>query len=346
MLQQPPTMTAPAVAPITTQVLHLIDDAGMGGVTRILNEYLPRLADGFSHRVVQVGPGRRLQATGRPDVVVIHFTMNWRKLPLLLALRRQCRGARLVLVEHSYTEAYERLCVPRRRRFRTMLRLAYGMADRVVAVSCGQADWLSSAGLVKPSRLVVIANACDADSFAGVPPLPDRTGPLRLGAYGRYVPQKGFDLLVAAMRLVPASAATLILAGSGPDHAVLAEAAQAMPHVTVGGPISNPQAFLADVDAVIVPSRWEAFGLVAAEARAAGRPVLAASVDGLVEQVRSDRGSVCALDTPERIAAAITDLAERDLAAMGAAARRSVAGAIDSTIAGWAALLRQPAATV
>ena len=31
----------------TARVLHLIDDAGMGGVTRVLNDHLPRLGGGL-----------------------------------------------------------------------------------------------------------------------------------------------------------------------------------------------------------------------------------------------------------------------------------------------------------
>lgn len=344
MDQQQSTTPATVSSCSTTQVLHLIDDSGMGGVTRVLNEYLPRLAADFTHQIVQVAPGWRLPASIRPDVVVVHFTLNWRKLPFLLSLRRQVRGARLVLVEHSYTGAYERLCVASPRRFRTMLRLAYGMANQVVAVSHGQADWLRQAGLVGASSLIVIPNACDAGHFESVPALAERAGPLRLGAYGRYAPQKGFDLLVEAMRLVPPSVATLSLAGAGPDHAALLEAAQGLPHVSVGGAIAGARGFLAGVEAIVIPSRWEAFGLVAAEARAAGRPVLTAAVDGLIEQVGPGCGSLGALDTPERIAAAIIDFAGRDIHAMGEAARRSVAGAFDTTIAGWASLLHTPEA--
>lgn len=35
------------------------------------------------------------------------------------------------------------------------------------------------------------------------------------------------------------------------------------------------------VDFVAIPSRWEAFGLVALEARAAGRPIICSDIDGL-----------------------------------------------------------------
>ncbi len=323
-----------------TQVLHLIDDPRVGGVNRGLTVYLPRLTDGFTHQVLQV-PANRLPTTLPPaDIVVIHFTPNWAKLPFLLALRLRYRDSNLILVEHSYTEAYERLCVPHRGRFRAMLRIAYRLVDRVVAVSHHQAAWLRTAKVVAPERLIAIPNACDVGILATVPDLVRHGGQLRLGAYGRYVPQKGFDTLIAAMRAVPASVATLTLAGYGPDEALLHAAAAGLDHVRIRGPIDGPASFLAEVDAVLVPSRYEAFGVVAAEVRAAGRPVLVAAVDGLIEQLDPAWGIQFAPENPAAIADAIKMFATRDRIAMGAAARRSVAGSMDATIAAWFSLLK------
>ncbi len=323
------------------QVLHLIDDAGLGGVMRVLVDQLPRLSAGCEHEIRHVDARWRLPSTLQADVVVVHFTLSWSKLPFLAALRRRAGGARIVLVEHSYTEAYERLRVPSRGRFRAMLRLAYAAADRVVAVSHAQGSWIRAAKLARWGRLVEIPQACDTSVLAELPALASgRNGPLRLGAYGRYAPQKGFDTLITAMRQIPPEVATLRLAGYGPDQAALEALAQGLPHVQIGGPIDGPAGFLAEIDAVVIPSRWEAYGLVAAESRAAGRPVLAAGTDGLREQVSPECGALFAADDPAALAGAVRDLASRDLVAMGAACRRSVRGALDTTVAQWDELFR------
>ena len=60
---------------------------------------------------------------------------------------------------------------------------------------------------------------------------------------------------------------------------------------------------------MIVPSRHEAFGLVATEARMAARPILVADVDGLPEQV-GEAGLARPMGTPDEIAAAILELAK------------------------------------
>ena len=185
---------------------------------------------------------------------------------------------------------------------------------------------------------MTIPQSCDTSALAAVGDIA-RSGKLRLGAYGRYAPQKGFDTLIAAMRLLPPGLATLDLAGYGPDEAALRDAAAGLPNVRIGGKINGPLAFLSGVDAIVVPSRWEAFGLVAAEARAAGRPVLAAAVDGLAEQIMPAWGAVYHGDSPAALAAAIEAFAARDHAAMSEAARQSVAGALSITVGLWARLL-------
>ena len=316
------------------RVANLIDDPNVGGVTRAVSDTLRHLGAGIAGRIVLVRTAWRLAPRVAADVIVIDFTVSWAKLLFLLVLRLTA-AAPIVIVEHSYTEAYEQRCVRRRWRFRLMLRLAYRLADRVVAVSEGQAAWLAAAGLVAPHRLVAIPQALDLSALASIPDAPARAGPLRLGAYGRYAEQKGFDVLVAAMREVPPEIATLTLAGYGPDEAALRAAAEGLAHVGVGGPIDGPAGFLAGVDVVVVPSRWEAYGLVGQEARAAGRPVIACAVDGLVEQVPYSRGLLVPADDAAALAAAIRRIAAMDRAPMAAAARASVEGAFEGKLAAW-----------
>jgi glycosyltransferase involved in cell wall biosynthesis len=320
------------------RVVHLIDDVNTGGVTKVASDMARALGPGFDIRVMPVATAWKLPPRLDADIVVVDFTMSWAKLAFLLALRLARPSRSLVVVEHSYCAAYERLKVEARTRFRTLLRLSYRFADRVVAVSEGQAGWLRAARLVNVGRLVVIPQALDLAALETLP-APSVWHTLRLGAYGRYVPQKGFDQLIAAMRLVPPEIATLRLAGYGEDEAYLRAMARDLPHVSLAEPFEGPAGFLADVDVVVVPSRWEPYGLVAQEARAAGRPVIASGVDGLVEQVTSGLGMLVPPEDPPELAAAIVQMAAIDRAAMGAAARASVAGLYTSKLAAWRGLL-------
>ena len=79
-----------------------------------------------------------------------------------------------------------------------------------------------------------------------------------------------------------------------------------MPGLFVAAPnVVRDKAFAAAAcDAVIIPSRYEAFGLVATEARMAARPVIVADIDGLPEQVGAG-GCIAPLGTAAEIARAI-----------------------------------------
>ena len=320
------------------RVINLIDDTQVGGVMRGVADTARCLGDDFDVRIQALPTKCRLPPRMDADIIVIDFTLSWAKLPFLRALRLLFPGA-VVIAEHSYTEAFERQCVPVRWRFRLMLRLAYRLAHVVVAVSDGQAKWMRDAGLVAKSRLVSIPQSLDLSTLDTMPIPPTAPGPMRLGAYGRFVRQKGFDLLIDAMRLVPPDVATLEMAGYGADEACLQASAASTPNVRIGGKLDGPAAFLNAVEAIVVPSRWEAYGLVAQEARAAGRPLIACSVDGLVEQLDDAWGLLVPPNDPKALAAAIIRLAGMDRHSMGQAARISAANSFDNKILAWRAVL-------
>jgi D-inositol-3-phosphate glycosyltransferase len=324
-----------------TTIAHLIETIELGGVLRNLETLMSHMSD-VTHVRHAVSPRSQLPPVIPADqLVVVHFTASWSKLPYLAALRAMRGKAPIVIVEHSYSESYEKYVVPSPARFHAMLRLVYSFADTVVAVSHGQGAWLRGLGVVDPRKVVVIPSSTYCGAFTGVP-LPARRGPstapLKVGAYGRYHEQKGFGNLIRAMRALPQGLATLDLVGVGPYDGQLRAMADDMPHVTVHGPTSDVAGFLAGVDIVAVPSRWESFGQVALEARAAGRPLIASAVDGLVEQTGEDWGWLVAEDDIPALAGAICAASAADLASMGQAARWSAEGHLDTSLDTWRAL--------
>jgi glycosyltransferase involved in cell wall biosynthesis len=323
-----------------TTITHLLDDARLGGVTGIIRQQRQALAR-WQHRATLLRTDRRLAPRIDADLIIVHFTVGWSKLPFLASLKLRNPGRKVILVEHSYTAGFEQQCVPEPRRFRAMLRLAYRMVDHVVAVSHGQAGWMREHRLAPPDKLIVITEARDLPGLFVLPPPAPAAGPLRLVAYGRFHRQKGFDLAIEAMRLLPAGVARLTIAGYGEDDAALRAAAQDLDSVAFSGRFEDPSALLADADAVLMPSRWEAFGLVAAEARAAARPLVATAVDGLPEQVSPDAGILVPGDDAKALAAAIVRLAASDRAAMGEAGRRSATGLFERHCAAWNLLIER-----
>jgi len=164
----------------------------------------------------------------------------------------------------------------------------------------------------------VIPNGVDLDEAGrvamgreGVPPASVPT----VLAVGRIVPVKGFDLLIEAFAQVPTTVpARLVVVGDGPEVRVLEELVVThglADRVLLAGHLDRP-ALLASMDSadlVVVPSRFEAFGIVILEAWRAGRPVVATNRGGPAEIVTDGvDGLLVDPEDVEGLAGAMTEL--------------------------------------
>jgi glycosyltransferase involved in cell wall biosynthesis len=105
----------------------------------------------------------------------------------------------------------------------------------------------------------------------------------------RLRPGKGHATLLAAAGELEAELQgrlVLLFVGDGPErHDIEAQAAASPVRTCLAGHASDLAPFLAAADVVVVPSDIESFGLTAAEAMAAGRPLVVSDVAGLREVV-------------------------------------------------------------
>ena len=131
------------------------------------------------------------------------------------------------------------------------------------------------------------------------------------------IPEKGFDDLLAAARLVVDRnpAAHFLMAGEGAGRPrLMAETAKVglQDYVTWTGTIAKPveNGLFAAADVVCQVSRWEeAFGYVIAEALASGRPVIGTRVGAIPELVRHGQtGYLVERRNPPELAARILEL--------------------------------------
>lgn len=267
------------------RIVHLLDDTTTGGVTRVVAHICnsPRLARQAQHEIRILPKSAADVPVIDADVIVSHLTINWRGLAGLIALRGKHPHIKLIHVEHSYTQSFAALNVSKRERFFSLLRTAYSLFDNVVGVSRAQYSWLVTRDLVTPERSCVIRSAVDLSGFAA---LSAPTGACKVfGAIGRLEPQKGFDTLIMAISQVRDPDARLRIFGEGSQRAELERMAQMDPRITLEGHVTDPTTAMSEVQAVLLPSRWEAYGLVAQESLAAKRRTLVAPVDGLCDQI-------------------------------------------------------------
>lgn len=322
------------------KIVHLLDDFGMGGVVRALGVFdEPELARGASSDTVPIARNAYVAPKLDADVIITHFPASWARMGFFWTLRLRNPKARLIHIEHSYTRSFEHHNVPNTNRFRMLLRLALRHFDEIVCVSDGQRKWLTGAVGLEPGRCRTIHPWSGRQELLAIPAPERRSGrPLRLAAYGRFSEVKNFAALIDAVAKIGPSV-ELQLAGSGPDEADLHRAAQAASNITTYGPISDIGGFLKSADAVIVPSKWEAFGLVATEARLAARPIIVGDIDGLPEQV-GNAGLAAKCDSADDIMRAIERFQTLPFDQMSHAARQEVSGMRGQIIGQWIALLQ------
>ena len=152
--------------------------------------------------------------------------------------------------------------------------------------------------------------------------------------FGRLdVIQKGLDTLLAAFaRLAPRyPSLELKVAGRGKDAEqvrALAHALRIADRVVLLGAVSDAErlALLAGARVQLMPSRFEGFGMAAAEAMAAGVPLVASRAGSLPEVVDPPAGGVLVPpDDPDALAEAVAQLLDSDTArdALSRSARES-----------------------
>jgi glycosyltransferase involved in cell wall biosynthesis len=101
-----------------------------------------------------------------------------------------------------------------------------------------------------------------------------------IGAAGRLVNQKGFDLLllVAAQLKERGHRFRIEIAGEGLDRPALEQQIEALElsaHVVLKGFVNDMPSFFNSCDVFVLPSRYEGFGYVMVEAMLAQKPVIA-----------------------------------------------------------------------
>ncbi len=143
--------------------------------------------------------------------------------------------------------------------------------------------------------------------------------------------QKGLDVLFRALidPLLAQTRVPLVVAGDGPDAAALRAVATRLGlegRVRWAGRVEGAakRSLMAGAAAVVVPSRYETFGMVAAEAMACGAPVVASDVDCLRDVVAHAGGVLVPPEDPGALAAGIAGLLGDPLRA-GELGRRGLA---------------------
>lgn len=296
------------------RVLHVAETL-RGGIASYLEEILPAQVDHYGQdQVALLAPALQLQdlaplpglqvlacpseggrlirtcrlawklhclvRTTTYDVIHAHSTFAGIAMRCVLGWRRQ--RPRLVYCAHGW--AFDRLAPKLHTLVAQLLeRVLARCTDAIVCIS--RHDLNSARNAMLPTdRLVLLTNAISAQFT--IPPTPvswPHEG-IKVLFVGRFDRQKGSDIFASAMALLGTGWCSVAIGSRVVDDSspTLFPA-----NITALGwlPRTQVQQYLASCDVLVVPSRWEGFGLVALEAMRAGKAVVAARVGGLAEIV-------------------------------------------------------------
>jgi D-inositol-3-phosphate glycosyltransferase len=293
----------------------VVDHVTAGPACPLPKDELFQYMDEFAEELVQQW------TADPPDAVHSHFWMSG--YAALSAARR---------VGVPLTHTYHALGIVKRRQQGTrdsspgarigIEQMLACEVDHIVATAHEEAEALLALG-ADPTRITVVPCGVDLTRFRarGVRE-PTPGGTARVVVLGRLVERKGVGNVIEAMASVPD--AELVIAG-GPvpglldddaDVARLRVTAQRFgvsDRVDVRGAVAREDvpALLRSADVVACCPWYEPFGMVALEAMACGRPVVASRVGGLAETVLDGvTGLHVAPRRPDQIAAAIRTLLE------------------------------------
>lgn len=198
-------------------------------------------------------------------------------------------------------------------------RLLSRFCDAIIAIS--EAELAQGLGFgIARDKLVLLHNGVSRQSPSDEAAAWSESG-RRVLFVGRLDRQKGLDILLAAIEGIEDRVSVKIV-----GEAVVADSATLRPSLSVEylgwKNHADVARYMNACDLLVVPSRWEGFGLVAIEAMRAGKPVVASAVGGLPEIVSDGvTGRLFAAEDPQALRAALLAGSDEDLRMMGAAGR-------------------------
>lgn len=237
----------------------------------------------------------------QPDAIHVQY-MAPGALPIIAA---RLAGIKKIIatVHQPCTPSHGRLA-------RLLLRFSANLCTRFIAVSVNaEISWFKNGQLFDSNKTLknqpqhfTIYNAVNLAAIQKIKQQSDfqkkknrlsiPSGQLIIGAVSRLRYEKGIDLLIESFAQVIKQHhhIHLLIVGTGPDESQLKEKIRNLKlelNTTFFGEASWETAMqqMALMDVVVVPSRFEGFGLTAAEAMAMGKPVIASNVFGLCEVV-------------------------------------------------------------
>lgn len=310
-----------------------------GGEVWMLRTLLALQARGHAVRLL-CRPGTQLEEKARAagievtplsmrgdfDPVTIFRTAMWirrhRLQVLLTNMDKELRFAGIAAKLVGGCAVFPRRGIDYPLKNRLHYRLSYNwLAQALIANSqATKQALLRNAPWLEPDRIHVIYNGIDPAPFLSPPDrslrqewgIPD-AHPV-IGFVGQLDPRKGIDTLLEAFAQVHKHYPDvhLVLVGDGRLNSAIRQFGrqkQLNDRIHTVGFENDIPNVMKTIDLLVLPSRWEGFGIVLIEAMAAGKPTVTTAISSMPEIVVDEvTGKVVPVDDPQQLAEAISTI--------------------------------------
>jgi glycosyltransferase involved in cell wall biosynthesis len=239
----------------------------------------------------------RLVRQIRPALIL--STMSHLNL-LVLVLRPMFPSGTRILVRQNGTASAMLNDLSHPTLTRTLYRVLYPRADRVLCQSLAMAQDLLAISNIPEERIMVVPNPVDLPSIrhAATSHRNEWNGPgPHLLAVGRLRHEKGFDTLLNALHAVKKlfPAADLTIVGDGPEETRLKRLCRSLALegiVRFAGYVPDPSRYFRGASLFVLPSKHEGIPNALLEAAAGGLPIVTTPAsDGLIELLCGNAGA-------------------------------------------------------
>ena len=159
-------------------------------------------------------------------------------------------------------------------------------SDQYIAVSRQVKEYLQNKHEIK-KPITVIRNGVDLNRFSGIEK-PVFANPVKLLIVGRLVKQKGHEVVLKSLSRCLDLSWELTIAGSGEEELILKRLVNDLKlkaEVNFMSATHEVEQLYARHDIVLMPSLWEGQGIVAMEALASGRLLIASDLSSIREMI-------------------------------------------------------------
>lgn len=215
-----------------------------------------------------------------------------------------CHGNRALSLALHTPRAFKKIAVAHNYKTRR-----FHQADACFAITQHAANALAARGIAR-KNIFYMPNLALTGTWHERPAF--RTPPV-IGSMGRFVKKKGFDLYLDALALLKQRGVTFtaLLGGTGEEEQALRAHCRQRnldDRVTFTGWVDDKTAFFDRIDLFVLPSHHEPFGIVMAEAMAAGLPFVSTASEGPSEVIKHGENGLL---TPLADAAGLADALTR-----------------------------------